>query len=128
MNDMHSAGSNRKLRGGLVLVIGMGLVIAALASGTSLLSFLPFLLILACPLMMIFMMGSMGHDHMSGSGEHYSATAEDPPNLAGLPRDQQMWALRRELTRVAWRQEALRHDLEQMEAEQREARPADTVH
>lgn len=127
MNDMRSGGSNRKLMVGLVLVIGSGLVVLALANGTNLLSFLPFLLILACPLMMIFMMGSMGHNHMSGmsSDEQHSAAPGDLPDLSGLPRDRQVWALRRELTRMAWQQEALRHDLEQLEAEQKADRIVD---
>ena len=75
--------------------------------------------------MMIFMMSSMGQHHMAGSDEQPGDTSEDLPNLAGLPRDQQVWALRNELTRMAWRQEALRHDLEQLEAEQKTGRLVD---
>ncbi len=93
MNGMHSGGSNRKFVGGVVVVIGIGLVIAVLASGTSLLAFVPFLLLLACPLMMIFMMGSMGHYHMAGSNEQPGSdgsTPSDLPNMAGLSRDQRV--------------------------------------
>jgi hypothetical protein len=129
MNAMHSGGSNRKWIGGLVVVIGIGLVFAALSSGGSstLLSFLPFLLILACPLMMIFMMGSMGsmgHGHSAGSALPPGSTSEDLPNLTGLSPDQQMRTLRHELTCVAWRQEALRQTLAKVQAEQRAERGA----
>ncbi len=37
----------------------------------------------------------------------------------GLSRVEQVHALRGELTRMAWRQEALRKDLDQLEAEQK---------
>lgn len=127
MHDMHSAGSNRKLMGGLVLVLGVGLVIAALASGTNLLPFLPYLLILACPLMMIFMMGSMGHQHSLAPSELTVSSAEDQLDMAGLSPDQKARALRRELTRLAWRQEALRQDLERFEAEQNVERVGDST-
>ena len=121
MNGMQSRQSSRKLIGGLVLIIGIGAVIAAVVSGTNPFAFLPFLLILACPLMMIFMMGSMGHNHGSGAdtqrGSWTDGVPDDLPDLAGLPRDQQVWALRRELTRLAWRQAALRQDLERLQDE-----------
>ena len=78
---------------------------------------LPILLLhLVCPLMMLFMMGSM--EHLSGSEHDHAAVPGDVPDLNGLTRDQQVWALRGEMTKLAWRQEALRHDLEQLEADQ----------
>jgi hypothetical protein len=136
MDGMHSGSPNRKLLGGLALLIGLGVVIVALGSGTNLLAFLPFLFILACPLMMFFMMGSMGHDrmghdrmghdHMVGSEGQQGGASDDLPDLAGLPRDQQIWNLRHELTRMAWRQEALRQNLEQLEAEQKAERVVGT--
>lgn len=130
MNGMQSGNSGRKVIGGLVLLIGTGVVIAAVGSGTNLLAFLPFLLVLACPLMMFFMMGSMGHDHRSGmsSDAHHDGVSAEVPDLTGRSRDQQAWTLRRELTRMAWRQEALRHDLEQLEAEQQAERVVDAEH
>ena len=118
MNGMpsgQSGRSNRKLMWGLAIVVGAGLVIAALRSGTGLLSFLPFLLILACPLMMIFMMGSMNHS--SGSEHDHTAMSVDTPNMKGLTRDQQVRVLRGEMTKLAWRQEALRQDLEHLESD-----------
>jgi hypothetical protein len=131
MNGMQSGGSSRKVIGGLVVVIGIGFVLAVVSSGTNPLSFLPFLLILACPLMMIFMMSSMGHNHghnhlsESASERQPSGISEDVPDLRGLARDQQVWALRHALTRIAWRQEALRQTLDQVEADQRAERVVD---
>ena len=130
MNEKRSGRSYRKLMGGLVLVVGLGLMLAALASGSDLVSFLPLLLVLACPLMMFFMMGSMRHDQRSGmsSDAHHDGVSAEVPDLTGRSRDQQAWALRRELTRMAWRQEALRHDLEQLKAEQQSEQVVDAEH
>jgi DUF2933 family protein len=84
----------------------------------TLLGYLPYLLILlilACPVMMLFMMGSMGHNHMAGSNVPQGDVSDDSRELAGLAHDEQVRALRDQLTSMAWRQEALRHDLEQLE-------------
>jgi hypothetical protein len=130
MNGMPSGSSNWKLIGGLVLLVGVGilLAVAGSGSGSKLLSFAPFLFILACPLMMIFMMGSMGHHHSPESNEYTSGVADDPMDLAGLSRDQKERVLRHELTRLAWRQEALRQALDQIEAEQKARRPSGMQH
>ena len=119
MNNRKLGTFNWKLIGGAVLVI-LALVIGVfLAQGNSaagLLTYLPFLLILACPLMMVFMMGSMGH-HGSEPHTLHDGVSDEMPDMSGLTRDEQVWALRNELTRMAWRQEALRQDLEHLEHE-----------
>jgi hypothetical protein len=128
MNSSQSGNTIWKLVGGLVAVIGLGIVFAALSgSGWNLANLLPLLLILACPLMMIFMMGPMAHHHTAAPEQHHKAMAEDLPDLAGLPHDQQVAALRHELTRMAWRQETLRQTLEQVEANQRAGRVVDAA-
>jgi hypothetical protein len=131
MNNSQSGNTIWKLVGGLVAVIGLVILFAALSGFgwnlAAILPFLPFLLILACPLMMIFMMGPMGHHHMAGPEQHHDAMAEDLPDLAGLPHEQQVAALRHELTRMAWRQESLRQTLEQVEADQRAGRVVDAA-
>jgi hypothetical protein len=49
-------------------------ILGLLVAGTSVQSLLPFLLLLACPLMMVMMMRGMGghggHDHGSTSDQH----------------------------------------------------------
>lgn len=121
VNKRHMTGLYRLLIGVLVLVIGIVVVVAALGTDirAGILSFLPYLLILACPLMMLFMMGSMGHNHMSGPDARQSGAFDTVSDLKELPREEQVRALRGELTRLAWRQEALRHDLERLEAQQK---------
>lgn len=113
---------NWKHVGGIALVIlalVAGLLLAQGNSTSELLPYLPFLLILACPLMMLFMMGAMGSmDHRSsGSHARYDSINGETPNMSGMTRDQQIWALRNELARMAWRQESLRQDLERLEHE-----------
>lgn len=129
MNQKPARGANRKLLGVLGLVIGIGVVIAALSSntGAGILSFVPYLLILACPLMMLVMMGSMGsmsHNHLTPN-EQRDNIHDALPDLRGLSREEQVRGLRGELSRMAWRQEALRHDLDQLEAEQKAEPVAD---
>lgn len=97
-----------------VAVVGI-LIVATFANGGA--GGLWLLLILACPLLMLFMMGSMSHNHMSQTDEQQDGMIEDAPNLAGLSRDEQVRALRRKLIQLAWQQGALRQDLERLEAE-----------
>jgi uncharacterized membrane protein YuzA (DUF378 family) len=117
MNKKLFGAINWKLIGVLALaVVVIVALLATFGNGTSLLAYLPYLLLLACPLMMIFMMGSMGH-HGSGPHALHDGVHNDGPDIAGLTRDEQVWALRNELTRMAWHQEALRQDLERLEHE-----------
>jgi hypothetical protein len=53
-------------------VAGGALVVGLLAAGTPLRSMLPFVLVLACPLMMMFMMRGMG-----GHGGHDGVPSQD---------------------------------------------------
>ncbi len=58
----------------LLIGIGIGAVVVALSTGANASSLLFGLLVLACPLMMVFMMGGHGHgaprhDDHSGSDE-----------------------------------------------------------
>lgn len=102
---------------GIALLIGIALLLIPPVSATSWLSFLPFLFLLACPLMMIFMMGSMNHGHdMESSRSATRHAGEDPLDLTGLAPEDQVRALRSELTRMNWQQEALREELERLEA------------
>lgn len=52
----------------LLIGIGIGAVVVALFTGANASSLLFGLLILACPLMMVFMMG--GHDHGANHDDH----------------------------------------------------------
>jgi hypothetical protein len=67
--------------------------------------------------MMIFMMGSMDRmDHsQSGLLGRHDGINDEVPDTTGMTRDEQVWTLRNELTRIAWRQETLRQDLERLE-------------
>ena len=67
-----------------LLVAGAALALGLLVSGTSVQVLLPYLLLLACPLMMVFMMRGMGshggHGDHSGHGGHV-------PDVAPRDRD-----------------------------------------
>lgn len=131
MNERQSRNLNRKLLGGVVVVAGIAVAVVALSNSNVLLSIMPFLLVLACPLMMLFMMGSMGsmgHNHQRGLDGHQHSAPAETPNLAGLSREEQVRALRGELTRIAWGQEALRKDLEQLETGQAAEQQASVEH
>lgn len=115
MNQKLFGAINWKLVGGLALaVVVIVALLATFGNGTSLLAYLPYALLLACPLMMIFIMGSMGH-HGSERHAPRDGIHDDGPDIAGLTQDEQVWALRNELTRIAWHQESLRQDLERLE-------------
>ena len=73
--------------------------------------------------MMPLKMGSMGH--LSGLKPDHAAMSATVPDLNGSTRDQQVRALRSELTRLAWRQEALRRDLELLETNRTAKRGVD---
>jgi hypothetical protein len=55
-----------------ILVAGGALVVGLLAAGTPLRSLLPLVLVLACPVMMMFMMRGMG-----GHGGHGGVPSQD---------------------------------------------------
>lgn len=59
----------------LLIGIGIGALVVALFTGANSSSLLFGLLILACPLMMVFMMG--GHDHNHGPSTHDDRSGSD---------------------------------------------------
>lgn len=118
MNTRQSGRFSWKLVGGLALfAVGIGALIATQGTGAPLSTYLPFLLILACPLMMIFMLGSM--DHGSDAHEVHKNVRGVSLDEMGQSHDEQIWALRNELTRMAWRQESLRQELERLETDKK---------
>jgi hypothetical protein len=58
-----------------LLVAAGALAVGLLLAGTPVQSLLPFALVLACPLMMVFMMRGMHGDHGHGGGTHPSDPA-----------------------------------------------------
>lgn len=54
------------------MLIGVGIFAVLGIAGLPVLSYLPLLIILGCPLMMMFMMrgGGMGHDHGAAQHDH----------------------------------------------------------
>jgi hypothetical protein len=63
--DSASPGSSSRLRGWLIFLGFMAIIAYLLANGHTVhvLSALPFLIFLACPVMMFFMMKNMNMDH-----------------------------------------------------------------
>jgi hypothetical protein len=60
-------------------VIGLALLFALGLAGLPVLDYLPLLFLLACPLMMIFMMGAMNHGgEQAKRHEHLPADREQP--------------------------------------------------
>lgn len=93
--------------GGAVIVIA---VMAKLAPAS-----LPLLLLLACPLSMMFMMGGMGHTH--GSDPHVvDASPQIPlPSLESLPYDDQVRLLRTRLLSLHAEREVVADTLDRLE-------------
>lgn len=93
--------------GGAVIVIA---VIAKLAPVS-----LPLLLLLACPLSMMFMMSGMGHAH--GSDPHVvDASPQIPlPSLESLPYDDQVRLLRTRLLSLHAEREVVADMLDRLE-------------
>ena len=100
----------------LVAAVAVGAIVFLATAGNGSGIGLWFLLILACPLMMLFMMGSMQHQPGADGSQHHTAAGE-APNLEGLTRDERIQVLRTEMTRMNWRQESLRQELERLEQE-----------
>jgi hypothetical protein len=66
------------------LVVAAGIAAVLIAAGVSLAAFLPFVFLLACPLMMVFMMRGMGgmhggEDHTGHGCEHDPTRRSQPP-------------------------------------------------
>ena len=74
MNHNHSTNNSKHMLMMLACcLIPIGLVLAVGLFGItlgSLTPFLPFAIVLLCPLMMFFMMRGMGHDHGEGDTHH----------------------------------------------------------
>jgi DUF2933 family protein len=106
---------------GLVAVLGVG---AWIAAPRTVLSALPFLLLAACPLSMVFMMGSMGHgghgahsahDHDMSTMSTIDAVAHGDPALA--PQDR-LRMLKARLGTVEAEQAHIARQLADLEATQ----------
>jgi hypothetical protein len=106
----------------LVSALAVGAIVVLATAGNGGGIGLWFLLALACPLMMLFMMGSMQHQPGADGSQRHMAGGEGP-TLEGLTRDEQIRTLRTEMTRMNWRQESLSQELERLERE----RLADTT-
>ena len=85
MNHNHSTNASKHM---LIMLacclIPIGLILAVGVFGVtlgSLTPFLPFAIVLLCPLLMFFMMRGMGHDHGEGETHHTQAL----PALPGRP-------------------------------------------
>ncbi len=102
----------------LAAVVAVGAIVIFATGGNGGGIGLWLLLVLACPLMMLFMMGSMQHQPNDDSAHNHMASDAYTTDLTGLSHDEQVRALRNELTRMNWRQETLRQDLERLEREQ----------
>ena len=113
MNNL-LGGSRRWLIVGGVAALAI-LLLATVGNGGG--TGLWFLLVLACPLMMLFMMGSMNHHTGTDGHQHGIVPGGDLPDLEGLTREEQVRLLRTEMTRMNWRQETLRQGLERLERE-----------
>jgi hypothetical protein len=98
----------------LVAAVAVGAVAALLTGGNG--GGLWFLLVLACPLMMLLMMGSMQRQPAGDSDQRHRAL-DDASDLNGLTEDERVRLLRTEMTRMNWRQESLRQELERLERE-----------
>ncbi len=92
---------------------GAVVVIAAVAKLSP--ASLPLLLLLACPLSMMFMMGGMGHTH--GSDPHViDASPQIPlPSLESLPYDDQVRLLRTRLLSLQAEREVVADTLDRLE-------------
>jgi hypothetical protein len=107
--------------GGLILV---GVVFAL--GGPSISGAFPLLLlILICPLMMFFMMRSMGHDMQS---DHQMAhnLALPPSTAVGSTPDEQLSVLQAQLADAQAQQERLAHEIEALKSEAARADPTMT--
>jgi hypothetical protein len=64
------------------MLIGVGILFVLGLAGLPVLTYVPLLIILACPLMMIFMMGGMNH----GGGDH--GAQHDHSHAGHTPHDE----------------------------------------
>jgi len=94
--------------GGVVVVIA---VVAKFSPAS-----LPLLLLLACPLSMMFMMGGMSHAHGSDPQHAVRSTPQSPlSGLERLPYDEQVRLLRTRLLSVQAEGDVLADTLERMQ-------------
>lgn len=64
---------------GYLVVAAAAVAVGLMLAGTPVVSMLPFLLLLACPLMMVMMMRMMGDGHRAGRGAHRGDDPDHPP-------------------------------------------------
>lgn len=67
------------------LLLAAAAVAIGIAAGAPLASFLPYLLVLACPLMMVVMMRGMGGMHHGGAEDHTGHGCEHDPTHTARP-------------------------------------------
>lgn len=69
------------------LIVAAAVAAVLIAAGVPLAAFLPFILVLACPLMMVVMMRGMGGMHGMHSGEDHTGHGceHDPTRTAPRP-------------------------------------------
>jgi predicted nucleic acid-binding Zn-ribbon protein len=73
---------------------------------------------------MLFMMGKMQRHPDAVGGQRHMAL-DDASDLDGLTDDERVRVVRNEMTRINWRQETLRQELERVEGERAvDERPA----
>lgn len=69
-----------------VLLIGAGVLAVLLATGVSIVSILPLVFLIACPVMMMFMHGGHGAAHGNGhSNEHGNGHGSSGQSSSNLP-------------------------------------------
>lgn len=112
---------NWKVLAGLA-VVGLGIYAAApdLVVGA-----LPLLLLLACPLSMLFMGKTMMGGQHSQQGRQPPATTTAAPVNAPLTGDEQLAQLQEQLRSVGEQQAALAAQVEQLEAAETPVRPVE---
>jgi len=107
MNKMGGMCFNWKVIAGLSAV-GLGIwVVAPSFVGAA----LPLLLVLACPLSMLFMMRSMGGSQCASQGSQVRQ-----PSTAGLTREEQLAELKAQLSSIKAEHDTLAREIGDMEA------------
>ncbi len=112
MNKMGGMCLNWKVIAGLA-VVGLGVwAVAPNLAGAA----LPFLIVLACPLSMLFMMRGMGGGQCATEGEQARRSSG-----VGLTRDEQVAELRAQMESLQAQQQAISRELNELEGARTQA-------